>query len=278
MAQNFIRRDVMGRVWMGMLAAVLVATPAQGQVRWERGGEGWCDRDWGGDDRDRFCETLTARMRSAGSLAVDAGRNGGVEVVAWGGDEVEVVAKVWANARDEARARELAGQVRVAWEGGRLEADGPETGRRESWGVSYEIRVPARTDLDIETVNGGIDVDGVSGDIRFDAVNGGVHLTAVSGDVRGSTRNGGLHIELDGDTWTGAGLDARTTNGGVTLRIPRGYSAELETGTVNGGFDIDFPVTVQGRIGRTLRTTLGDGGPTIRATTTNGGVRISRGG
>ena len=74
----------------------------------------------------------------------------------------------------------------------------------------------------------------------------------------------------------GTGLDLRTTNGGVRLRIPEGYSARLETGTVNGGIDIDFPVTVQGRLGREFTTTLGGGGPLVRAETTNGQVRISR--
>ena len=39
---------------------------------------------------------------------------------------------------------------------------------------------------------------------------------------------------------------------------------------------IDFPITVQGRIGRSLSTDLGNGGQTIRATTTNGGVEIRR--
>ncbi|MDP2956109.1 MAG: DUF4097 family beta strand repeat-containing protein [Longimicrobiales bacterium] len=138
--------------------------------------------------------------------------------------------------------------------------------------------MPENTDLDLQTVNGGIDVEGVSGDIQFETVNGGVHLAGVGGDVRGATENGGLQIELDGDRWSGTGLDARTTSGSVTVSIPRGYSAELETGTVNGSFDINFPVAGQGRIAHTLRTTLGDGGPTIRAMTTNGGVRIVQGG
>lgn len=57
-------------------------------------------------------------------------------------------------------------------------------------------------------------------------------------------------------------------------QAPRTSDLDLET--VNGGIDIDFPVTVSGRIGRQLRTTLGDGGPTIRVVTTNGGVKIKR--
>jgi len=39
---------------------------------------------------------------------------------------------------------------------------------------------------------------------------------------------------------------------------------------------VDFPVEVRGRLGRRLTTTLGDGGPTVRVVTTNGGVKVSR--
>jgi DUF4097 and DUF4098 domain-containing protein YvlB len=140
------------------------------------------------------------------------------------------------------------------------------------------VRVPHGTDLDIETFNGGIGVTDVNGRIRFQALNGGVHLAGIGGDVQGRTTNGGLRIELDGRSWDGEGLDVQTTNGGVTLQVPENYSARLETGTVNGGIQLDFPVTVQGRIGRRLTTTLGEGGPTIRAVTTNGGVKVVRGG
>ena len=71
-------------------------------------------------------------------------------------------------------------------------------------------------------------------------------------------------------------VDADTTNGGVTLKIPEHYSAHLETGTVNGGISLNFPITIQGDIKNRLSTTLGSGGPTIHAETTNGGVHIDR--
>jgi hypothetical protein len=38
--------------------------------------------------------------------------------------------------------------------------------------------------------------------------------------------------------------------------------------------NIDFPITVQGMIDKNIRTQLGSGGPVVRVTTTNGGVRI----
>ena len=65
-----------------------------------------------------------------------------------------------------------------------------------------------------------------------------------------TTRNGGLNVTLSGDRWDGEGLDVETSNGGVTVTIPDGYNAELETRTVNGGLRIDFPITVQGELTR----------------------------
>jgi hypothetical protein len=268
----------MGRgIGLLTVAACLVATaPLQAQVRWDRGDQEWCDEGWGGRDQERFCEVRTASLDPTGSLDVDGGANGGVRVEAWDRNEIEVRARVQASARTEDRAQEIGRDVELRVDGGRVRAEGPRTGRRESWAVSWEVRVPRSTNLRMRTTNGGIDVTDVSGDIDFRATNGGVTLVGVAGDVRGRTTNGGLHVELAGEGWTGAGMDVETTNGGITLLIPDDYSAELVTGTTNGGIDIGFPVTVQGRIGRQLRTTLGDGGPTIRAVTTNGGVHISR--
>jgi DUF4097 and DUF4098 domain-containing protein YvlB len=103
-----------------------------------------------------------------------------------------------------------------------------------------------------------------------------VKLTAVGGNIRGRTSNGGVDVDLDGATWRGEGLDVETSNGGVRLRIPEQYSAHLETGTINGGFSIDFPLTVQGRVEREITADLGAGGPVIRVRTHNGGVKVTK--
>jgi hypothetical protein len=51
----------------------------------------------------------------------------------------------------------------------------------------------------------------------------------------------------------------------------------IETGTVNGRVETDFPVTLQGRLRRQqLTIPLNGGGKTLRVTTTNGSVRLSK--
>jgi hypothetical protein len=236
-----------------------------------------CDNNWRGwRQRDaHVCEVRELTVVATGSLSVDAGPNGGVQVTGWGRDEVRVRAVVRAWAEDEDDALAVANEVRIRT-ADIVRADGPDNGRRRSWSVSYEIFAPRTTDLRVETRNGGIAITDVRGNIDFETTNGGIKLDGVAGNVRGHTTNGGVDVALAGDTWEGDALDVSTTNGGVKLRVPEGYSARLEAGTVNGGVSIDFPVTVQGRIGRNVSTTLGNGGPLMRARTTNGGVRVSR--
>ena len=83
-------------------------------------------------------------------------------------------------------------------------------------------------------------------------------------------------IELSGDRWDGDSLDVSTTNGGVIMSVPENYSANLQTGTVNGSVNTDFPITVQGRINKQIALNLGSGGATVKAMTTNGGVHLKR--
>lgn len=225
-------------------------------------------------DRATYCEHREFMLPARARLGVDAGVNGGIDVQGWDRDGIRLVARVKAWSRDddpEAIARSI--EIRTD---DIIEAHGARSRNHDGWAVSYELMVPRGTELRLDASNGGIDLDGLTGTVVARTTNGGISLTGGGGRVRGETTNGGLHVALTGRTWQGAGVDLETTNGGVTILVPSDYSAELETGTVNGGMDIAFPVTVEGRIHRTLRTELGDGGPLIRVRTTNGGVEIRR--
>ena len=274
-----MRLDSRTRVTVATVVLLAVpALPALAQRRSES--REWrleCSRDWGDRDTERVCSIAETTVRApGGTLDVDGRVNGGVTVLGESRRDVLVRTKVEAHARSEERAEDLAQAIRIHTDGGRIYAEGPDTHGREWWSVTFEVHVPARSDLALHAHNGGIAVAGVSGTLRMETLNGGIHLDSVNGDVVAETTNGGLHVDLDGEGWEGKGLDATTTNGGVRLRVPGGYSAHLETGTVNGGVDIDFPVTVQGKIGRRIPTDLGRGGATIRLITTNGGVDVRK--
>ncbi len=234
-----------------------------------------CRRSNWGDD-DRFCETRNFTLAAGRLLNVDGRANGGITVHGWDKAEIQVVAMIQANAESEAEAQTIAKGVNVLTNGAEIRAEGPDMGRRQSWSVSYEIWAPRQTDLTLTANNGGISVDAMTSKMELETENGGLTLSDIAGEVHGRTVNGGITAELTGNRWIGAGLDLRTSNGGIRLSIPSDYSASLETGTVNGSVNVDFPVTVQGRLSRQFATTLGAGGAMIRAMTTNGGVSIRR--
>jgi hypothetical protein len=261
---------------LALMPVLLIATTAAGQN--DDRLQHWldnCDRSWNSDRAD-FCEVRNYTMAPTERISVDGRENGGVTFYGWAKREIKVVARIQTSADDDATANQLAKQIRVLTDGGHIRSEGPDEYRRHtSWSVSYDVYVPSGTNLEAVTENGGIAVEGVRGEMSFEATNGGIHLTDVGGDVRARTTNGGVVADLAGTSWQGRGLDLRTTNGGATVYVPRGYNARLETGTTNGGMRVDFPITVTGSLSRHITTQLGSGGPLLRVVTTNGGVHIA---
>jgi hypothetical protein len=264
-----------------VLALLSAATPLQAQRNTEDDNARWldqCRNNWNSDrDRGRACEVRTVPVRLTGrALEIDGRENGGIKVQGWSGDSVLVTARMQAWDDDDAGASSVLKEIRFTTDGRRVVAEGPSNGwHRRNWSVSYMVWVPRSFDLTLEANNGGLGVSGVRGKLDLRTTNGGVSLEDVGGDVHARTQNGGLNVSLAGSQWEGTGLDAETQNGGVRMSIPEKYTATLETGTVNGSMQTDFPITVQGRISRRLTLPLNGGGKTIRAMTTNGGVRLT---
>jgi DUF4097 and DUF4098 domain-containing protein YvlB len=257
-----------------VLTLILVATAANAQTdRAERWRDN-CERGWN-NDRARLCELRTYTISPATKISVDGGPNGGVTFIGENRRDVKIVAQVQASADDDATATAIARQIRIFTEGGQIHSEGPSTRNHNSWSVSYTVYVPNQTNLDAHTENGGISAEDVRGEMYFEATNGGIRLSDVAGNVRARTTNGGVTANLSGPTWQGQGLDLETTNGGATVYVPRGYNAQLETGTTSGGMRVDFPITVRGSLTRHITTQLGSGGPRLRVVTTNGGVHIA---
>ena len=243
----------------------------------------WASGDCNDENRgSHWGESHVCQMRRttfalpSGHLSVDT-TNGGIDVTGEDRNDVSLEARVTAWASSESAANDLLSHVVIDTSNGDVRDHGPHPAffGRTGYSVDYRLHVPRHLAAELHTMNGGIDLARIDGPIRFRTTNGGVNLDQLSGDVQGSTVNGGLDISLAGERWQGTSLHAETTNGGIDLRLPDRYSAHLETGTVNGGVSVNFPITVQGTIKSRLNTDLGSGGPTIHIETVNGGVTIS---
>jgi hypothetical protein len=270
-----MNRFATGQARVGALVVTaLLAVPMVVAAQQRGADDDWCRNEQSGDDRGRACIVREFKVpATAGTLSV-AGTNGGISVEGEARGDVRILARISASAETDTRARELVAAVQLNPTLDQVEATGPQTHNREGWSVSYRLYVPRALNMTLRTTNGGISVRDVDSKVDFRTTNGGVKLSSVNGDVKGQTTNGGVDIDLDGTFWSGEGLDVETTNGGVNVKVPDGYSARLEASTNNGGINIDG--VNQNRRSRDISTQLGSGGAPIRVRTTNGGVRLTR--
>jgi hypothetical protein len=207
--------------------------------------------------------------------------NGKITVEPSSGNAVEVVAQKVARAATPAAAKEALDKIEIQEETSPSSIKiATRLPRRSGWlemggtQVKYTVRVPAAAQVRFTTVNGGVEVNGLTGRIGAETTNGGVVARNVSGTIEASTTNGGVDVELTRVGDGGAKLEC--TNGGIRLRLPSDAKASISASITNGGIDtsgLSIEKTESTR--RRLEGRLNGGGPAIRLEGTNGGISIS---
>jgi len=244
------------------------------------------------DFREEFAKTS---LLKAGDVFALDNVNGGITISTWKDNKVEI--KALKVARDdekdlkevEIRVEESAGMVSVKtiW---------PKHRHNFHVEVNFEIKVPEGVNLKrVETVNGDVGVTGEFGSAELETTNGSVSADGVRATLRVSTTNGEIKVsgnegKLEAETTNGNirlekltfkdGIQAETTNGSITLAIeaPEQVNALLRAETTNGHVTVDFPVTLKNlrQSKHLIEAQMGQGGPEISLTTTNGSITIKR--
>jgi len=206
--------------------------------------------------------------------------NGSVHILAWDRNEakVDAVKRAWSKPRlDEAKIRINASDNSIS-----IRTEYPEHSH-SSWGdgrenqpasVEYTLTIPRNARLDsVSLVNGSLDLDGLSGEIKASCVNGKLAAHNLGGRTELSTVNGKLEANLDR---LESPVEVSSVNAAVLLTLPSDAKADLEATTVNGSLSDDFglPVTKHRFVGRDLRGELGGGGPHVRVSNVNGRIEI----
>jgi signal transduction histidine kinase len=223
-----------------------------------------------GGGKQQFCEVRDLTMPApVGQPLLISGANGGTIVRGWDGPDVRIKVAVQSGGGTEAEAQARVQAVVITAAGNALRTALPN--QEGEYQVRYEVLVPRTTALVVTGTGGNLRFEDLQGRLAFQGGSGSVFLGRLGGQVTGSVSNGSITVALTGSTWTGEGLDVRTTNGSIHLRMPATYSARLLLATTNGSFYAGLPVVkTDGR--QQIDATVGAGGPLIKATTVNGSV------
>jgi DUF4097 and DUF4098 domain-containing protein YvlB len=227
----------------------------------------------------------TYDVRPGARLVLD-NVNGRVIVTAWNQPRIRVRAEQHVESHDRASAQKtMASLVNVSADanGLRIHTNYPKNndgffawlaGMNVETRVNYEIVVPRSMNLDVETVNGTVTASNVNGVLRFSTTNGRIVVERCAGELDASTTNGGIAAELLAVA-PGRPVRLSTTNGRITVALPRTIAARLDAGTSNGSINSDIPVLTRSSDRHSLRGTINGGGPAeLRLHTTNGSIEI----
>ncbi len=88
------------------------------------------------------------------------------------------------------------------------------------------------------------------------------------------TSDGSIFIEYAADAPNALTLSAITSDGNITLVAPPGLSAMIEAATNDGVIHTKLPITIQGKVGKSLTGTIGDGTGRIYLRTHDGSITI----
>ncbi|HEY7099722.1 MAG TPA: DUF4097 family beta strand repeat-containing protein [Terriglobales bacterium] len=206
--------------------------------------------------------------------------NGPVHINAWDRNEVKVDAVKYAHTKerlDEAKIRVEAqsDSVHIHTEYPHQTQTFTDDDRDNPASVEYTLTVPRKTELDnIELINGALDVNGTTGEVRASCINGRLRAGGLGGRVKLSTVNGPLDVAFA--SLEGTSIDLESVNGSLRLTLPSDAKAEIEASTVHGGIENDFGLRVVNHryVGHDLDGQLGGGGTRIRLNNVNGRIEV----
>ena len=210
--------------------------------------------------------------------------NGPIEVVAATGDSLVIQAeKSWRTSDPQSVQlvpvlTERGLTVCALWEarerrcneGGDYRMNGV---KKNDVAVRFTVQLPRNVPVDVSTVNGGLEIDGVSAPVGAATVNGRIAVSTSTGPVNATTVNGS--IEANMQALTTGDVKLTTVNGSVSAGLPVKINANIDAETVNGRVQTDLPVKIVGKISpRHLRGTIGNGGPALKLVTVNGSITL----
>jgi len=233
----------------------------------------------GGRAQDHW--TRSYKLSEGGRLEI-INVNGRITAEPGSGPTVEILAERSVKSMSDEQAREILGQIEMREEVGdqrvRVEVRAPRFRGASNHEIKWTIKVPKGVAVDLRTVNGGVRLNGLDGDVRARSTNGGIVGSALmASNVDASVTNGGVEINLAGAPADGS-IDLESVNGGVSLTLPPDSKADIAARCVNGGISIDgLEVELTGEQNRRrLAGKLNGGGTRVSMETVNGGVKIGR--
>ena len=225
------------------------------------------------------------RVASGKKLIIDLKTGGSVVIRGWDQDQVSVQSDT-----DDPQTYEL--DVSEVPEGVRIFSRHMGNRRNYSSNLKFDIKVPRRFDVSIDTMGGGVTIEGVEGEFTGKTMGGALDLANVKGSARLTTMGGNITLknsDMDGSLKTmggrvlfedvtgdvkGSSMGGNVVYKNVTNRSGKSTGDEVHISTMGGAINVESAPaganvhTMGGRIH------IGSAAKFVKAKTMGGAIKI----
>lgn len=222
-------------------------------------------------------ERLEAPLEPGSILALE-NDVGSITIAGVNVNDCSVIATISVKAPTEEEAQELAEQIKIE-----LDQDGntltvrtekPRIKKRRSISISFDITIPEQTALEIGNKVGKIRLSNITETIKAQTDVGQITCREISNDIDLKADVGTVKVVYSKDAPAACSITIATDVGGIELTTPPDFSATVYAETDVGSIRTDLPLTVRGKISKSLHGTIGAGEGELRLKTDVGSIRI----
>jgi hypothetical protein len=194
-------------------------------------------------------------------------------------DEFEINAEITVKAQSKEKARKFAEQVAIETELSEdntilIKVDKPEDLAERNLSIKLNVTAPRKIDLYCSIHVGNIKIANIQGQIRASSEVGSITCENVTNDVELHTNVGSIDVTYTSDASETFQASVTTNVGSINFTAPQELSAKIDASTNIGSITTAKPLTVVGKIGKSVKGTIGSGQGKIHLTTNVGSITI----
>jgi hypothetical protein len=192
--------------------------------------------------------------------------------------DCNIIAEITVKARTKETAQKLVEEVKMEIQSSgdtlTIKAIKPDELKKRPLDVDFKIIAPKHMKLDCSTGVGTVTISDIEGRIKASANVGSVICSSVVAELDLSSNVGSVTVKYTDTAPAACKANIITNVGSIEYTAPPELSAQVHASTNVGSVKTTKPITVVGKVGKSIRGTIGSGEGKVTLKTNVGSIEI----
>jgi hypothetical protein len=238
-----------------------------------------CHINVGDAFKAKYERTESTSVPMAGVAELDVETNvGSVTITGADVTDCDITAEITVKAKTKEEAQKLAEEVEIEIEASgdklTIKAKTPAELKKRPPAVDFKITAPKRLKLSCLTHVGTVKVSDIQGPIKTNVNVGSIICKQVLAEVELEANVGSVEVRYSQAAPAACSAEITTNVGSIEFTGPPELSAQVDASTNVGSIKTAHPITIVGKVGKSIKGKIGAGEGTIHLETNVGSIEI----